>query len=406
MTTEAVAYKAFDLTLYVVNTSNTLLDADPGSPVLTVLNADTAEVVIGPTTDWTHVMTGIYRYTVAGGLPAGHYVATWTADVLGAAMDPQIEDMFITAPVSTASVAVATSDLELTRGDTRTWAFTIERDGAPVDLTGSTVRFTAKRSYADADADAVIAKSTDDDVQIFDAAAGVAWVIVNPTDTSALEAPLSLVWDLEIDAAGVISTPLQGTLEIAPDVRAGMSGVTGSPLLTVAQLREHLTTSLEDSALQRLLDDAKDQIIDWAGDDATATEILSTGSSKLVLSRAAQSITSIVERRGVTDTTLAADDYQLYPGGYVIERLSGGTNSSPVWRGRVTVIHVPVSDVARRRMAQLDLVKLAIASEPALASRTIGAYSESFRGDADPATQRAAILSRLLSAPRMLVVGG
>lgn len=196
------------------------------------------------------------------------------------------------------------------------------------------------------------------------------------------------------------------TFDLTLDIVPTQTAATTSVLLTVEQFREHVTTGLSDAALQRLLDDARDAIIAWAGDGTSVTEILGTAGPKLILSRPAQSVVSITERRGTTDTTLATDDWQLYPGGYVLERMTGGTNSSSYWRGRVTVTYVPVDDVATRKMVQLDLVKLAIASEPALASRTIGAFSESFRADADPEAQRSAILSRLVSAPRMLVVGG
>ena len=61
------------------------------------------------------------------------------------------------------------------RGDTATWDFTVtEPAGTAVDLTSATgIRFTAKERAADADVDAVIAKTLDDGVIVTDAAAGV-----------------------------------------------------------------------------------------------------------------------------------------------------------------------------------------------------------------------------------------
>jgi hypothetical protein len=58
-------------------------------------------------------------------------------------------------------------------------------------------------------------------------------------------------------------------------------------LLTVDQFREHVETSLVDDAIQRLLDDAEAEIIRYAGDLGSITELIDGGSSRLVLSRRA-----------------------------------------------------------------------------------------------------------------------
>lgn len=107
------------------------------------------------------------------------------------------------------------------RGDTAAWDFTVtEPDGTAVDLTGASgIRFTAKDRASDADADAVITRTVGDGVTVTNAAGGIVRVQLEAADTSALSAPLSLVYDLQLaDASGGIYTVAAGRLEIKPDI--------------------------------------------------------------------------------------------------------------------------------------------------------------------------------------------
>lgn len=180
-------------------------------------------------------------------------------------------------------------------------------------------------------------------------------------------------------------------------------------LLTVDELREHITTSLVDDALERLLDDAEAAIEQYAGPVASAVDLVDGGVSKIVLSRpvdAAGDITTIVERSGRTSpVTLAVDDWALR-GRYVLERVTGGTNSSSYWRGPVSVTYTPVDDTATRKMVQVDLIKLAISANPGLASETVGAWTQTFASLISKGVPelRGDILSRLRETAGFLVV--
>ena len=177
-------------------------------------------------------------------------------------------------------------------------------------------------------------------------------------------------------------------------------------ILDPGEFREHVTTALEDDALQRLLDAAEAEIVRFAGEPGAATDIRDGRGRFVTLSRPAASITSITETPWSTGTTLAADDYLLYPSGLVIERLPGGTHSRSHWHGRVTVVYTPVDDEAIRVGVQLDLVNLALNYSPGAGMEVIGSWTEQFnqavganRGEAD------AILSRLDVGPSMVVIG-
>ncbi len=134
-------------------------------------------------------------------------------------------------------------------------------------------------------------------------------------------------------------------------------------LLTTTQFLEHFDSDLATAALQRLLDDAEADIIRLYGPHASQVEYLLGGEFCLFLARPATSVTQIVETVGDTDTTLAANDYQLLHGGRTLQRDPDGDNGGTIWGDRVKVTYVPSDDTASRKRVQLDLVKLAIQYE-------------------------------------------
>lgn len=177
-------------------------------------------------------------------------------------------------------------------------------------------------------------------------------------------------------------------------------------ILDVEEFREHVTTALEDDAVQRLLDAAEAEIVRYAGAAGAATDIRDGRGRFITLSRPAASVTSITETPWSTATTLAADDYLLYPSGLVIERLPGGTHSRSHWHGRVTVAYVPQDDDDIRVGVQIDLVSLALNYEPGKGMEVIGAWTEQFAQAAEGnRDQFDAILSRLDVGPSMVVIG-
>lgn len=177
-------------------------------------------------------------------------------------------------------------------------------------------------------------------------------------------------------------------------------------ILTVDEFREHVTTALEDDAVQRLLDAAEAEIVRAAGAPGSTTDIVPGGSRLIALSRPASSITSVTETRYSTSTVLAANDYLLHPGGFILERLYTGTNPSYGWRGQATVAYTPVDDEAIRIGVQLDLVQLALNSNPGTTAETIGSWTEQLASNSawNASKERASILSRLTGGPSMVVI--
>lgn len=177
-------------------------------------------------------------------------------------------------------------------------------------------------------------------------------------------------------------------------------------LLTVTEFREHVTTSLGDAAVQRLLDDAEAEIIAYAGDVSTATELMAGGTSRIVTSRPIDSVTTVVERDGGSSSvTLATDDWEMF-GSFVLLRSRDGTNHSSYWRGPVRLTYVPVDDTATREIVQVELCKLAIAFNPGLAAETVGSWTQQYASNSawNAGEERANILSRLRESPLMAVI--
>lgn len=130
-------------------------------------------------------------------------------------------------------------------------------------------------------------------------------------------------------------------------------------ILTTAEVRQHVETDLVDGALERLIDDADQEIIDRLGALSSETEVLDGGGALLHLSRKASAISSAVERIDETDYTLAASDYGLLGDGRRVERRQGSGYPASLWRGRVTVAYTPADETATRKRLLADLVKLA-----------------------------------------------
>ena len=177
-------------------------------------------------------------------------------------------------------------------------------------------------------------------------------------------------------------------------------------ILTVDELRGFVTTDLSDEALQTLLDATEAEIVGLAGASGARTEIASGGYRFISLARPASAITSIEELVGTTETTLAADDYLLYPGAMLLERLQYGTNPHSRWQGRVTTIYTAVDDAALRKAVQADLCQLDLNYKPGLAEETIGEWTERYANNSawNIESERQTILARLGVDAGMVVV--
>jgi hypothetical protein len=110
--------------------------------------------------------------------------------------------------------------LTMTRGTSATVTVTIlDGDGAALDLTGTTLHFTAKRSLRDAQADAVIAKVTGAGItHRTPQSGGIADVAIAPADTSGLAPyPIALAYDVELVSGVDVYATESGTLTVSPD---------------------------------------------------------------------------------------------------------------------------------------------------------------------------------------------
>jgi hypothetical protein len=110
------------------------------------------------------------------------------------------------------------SVLELTRGDSTAWEFTIrDSDGIPIDITAHAVAFTVKANISDVQEDAVIAVTTPTDVVLTDPTEGLCEVRLDPADTGL--APGQYVWDLQVTTPGTtVWTVASGKLLVSADV--------------------------------------------------------------------------------------------------------------------------------------------------------------------------------------------
>ena len=113
------------------------------------------------------------------------------------------------------------SDITTHAGDTTVVDYTVTLDGAPVNLTGLTLRWAARRSYSDSEA--VIEKSTGSGIVHTDAAKGQARLTLSPSDTASLavSGPAALVWALRLYDGGDVYTVATGLMTIQPVAQRG-----------------------------------------------------------------------------------------------------------------------------------------------------------------------------------------
>lgn len=126
------------------------------------------------------------------------------------------------------SVTSLQQSLEMTRGDTRQWSFSVlDASSLPVSLASHHgLWFTGKRSVADPDASAIFQKSLPSGAtagggfSITSLANGTGAIKLDPVDTSSLEpAILQLSFDLQfVDASANKYTVSAGKLIVRPDV--------------------------------------------------------------------------------------------------------------------------------------------------------------------------------------------
>jgi hypothetical protein len=108
---------------------------------------------------------------------------------------------------------------QMWRGDTEVFDAAITVAGVAVNITGCSLKFTAKRSLQDSDADAVFQLATPSEIVITDGPNGLCQITVASADTSGLLVPTLCYCDLQlVDTLGNVSTTATGTLLIKVDV--------------------------------------------------------------------------------------------------------------------------------------------------------------------------------------------
>ena len=165
-------------------------------------------------------------------------------------------------------------------------------------------------------------------------------------------------------------------------------------LMTVDECRAYVSSSLTDDALLLLLIATEADITAAAGAMAAQTVYIRGGYESLVLDHPAGTMTSVTERSDTPGPLLlAADDYRV--DGYILHRLTTGTNPRPFWLGLVKVVHTPPEAEAERVRAQVALVRLELAVASGVVSESIGDWSASYGGASTYEGQKAAILASL-----------
>jgi hypothetical protein len=145
-------------------------------------------------------------------------------------------------------------------------------------------------------------------------------------------------------------------------------------LLTVAELAEHVPSSLGATAMGRLLDDLEEEIEAAVGGPVTPSrvDLISGDGTESILLRTRAGAISQVRERGIGEpwVLLLPSSYRLVHGGNTLERVDG------VRWGEEVEITLTARDRGRWRLALIDLVKIEL-GHSGLEARAIGGdYTE------------------------------
>lgn len=150
-------------------------------------------------------------------------------------------------------------------------------------------------------------------------------------------------------------------------------------LLSPAEARVLINTSLSDSNLQTVIDRVEAQITEKIGEpqaDGYMVQVVKTlrgEGSFLFMPTEIYAVVSIVE----DETTLDTDQYQTWAGG-VIERLPSGS-----WGDRIVVTYKPADDRLKRKQVIIDLVRLVLERTALKQESVAGEYSYTAPSDWD-----------------------
>jgi len=151
-------------------------------------------------------------------------------------------------------------------------------------------------------------------------------------------------------------------------------------LLTVAELREHVETSLPDSALERILAGGELVIAQWAGplsfdEDGLIVEVTDVASAPgrtlLRLRQVPTAIASVVDIHVGIETEVDASEYRIEE--RYLRRLA-----MALWGEWTRVTYTPIDDSAVRRTVLVQLCQLELNVQPGMASQGAGPWSESY----------------------------
>lgn len=215
-------------------------------------------------------------------------------------------------------------------------------------------------------------------------------------------------WNAAADGSGQAYQP-GDLIELAADATLYAVWNSATSLITPAELREHVSSTLPDAALQRIIDAEEAEIVSRFGD--TAAEQVEEfedecPGSLLSPKRRILSVSSVVEKwpqtfiGGFSSTTLDSSDYEIVPGGKQIRRLATGPHPLERWGSRVVLTYIPVAETAKRVLALVNLCKLSLAFN-GLDSESVGG-GEYRMDQGDYNRKREEILAAIGSANRSI----
>jgi hypothetical protein len=175
-------------------------------------------------------------------------------------------------------------------------------------------------------------------------------------------------------------------------------------LINVDELKARVPTDLGDSALGQIIDEEEAEVVRRFGahaDDGTVIETIdSEKACNVFLPRRIDSVSSITEGDGITQTALAVADYRVWPKEGRLERIATlGTTIE--WQPHVIVTYTPQDDKKERQRVLLELCRISVERQ-VMRKETVGQQDYSYQSPDDWERERENVLSKL---QHFLIIG-
>lgn len=168
-------------------------------------------------------------------------------------------------------------------------------------------------------------------------------------------------------------------------------------LINVDELKARVPTDLNDTALGQIIDEEEAEVVRRFGAHASSGSVVETIDSEkacnVFLPRRINSVSTVTEGDGITQTALAPADYRIWPNEGRLERIAT-LGITIEWQPHVVITYTPQDDEKERQRILVELCRISIERQ-IMKKETVGQQDYSYVAPDDWEKEREKVLSKL-----------